>query len=135
VKKGYTSFRRSSAFFICTSVLIACRLQLSNTQYQPRLLVDLFVDDLGSLLLLGREETAEPAQGLVANDKRGGDSGATVGNKASLLVLLILIRVDTINVVTALNALVVREEDEGTGVVVKVGGRLLDDGKALVNLA
>ena len=135
MKKGYTLFRRSSALFICTLVQIACRLKLSNTRYQPRLLVDLLVDDLGSLLLLGREKAAEPAQCLVANDERGGNSGAVVSDKASLLVLLVLVRIDAVNVVTALDALVVRKEDEGTGVVVKVGRRLLDDGEALVNLA
>lgn len=96
------------------------------------LLVDLLLDSLGSLSLLGVEEGAQDSQGLSREDESGGDSGLALANDALLLVLLGLRRVDLENVVAALDALVVGEEEDVLGVVVEVRGGLLDNGETLV---
>lgn len=93
------------------------------------LLVDLLLGNLGGLSLLGGQEGADPAQGLVANDEGSGNSSLALTNKASLLLLLGLSAVDLEDVVATLNTLVVGEEDQALGVVVQLGGGLLDDGE------
>jgi hypothetical protein len=42
------------------------------------LLVDLFVDDMRALLLLGGHEAAEPAEGLVADNEDSGHGSQTL---------------------------------------------------------
>lgn len=97
-----------------------------------RLLLDLVVDGLGGVGLLGGEQPAEPAQRLVADDEGGGDGGLAVGDDAALLRLLDLGGVDFEDVVAALETLVEGEEDQATGVAVELAGGLLDGGEALV---
>ena len=103
------------------------------------LVVDLVVDllvggvgSLGSLGLLGREEAANPAQGLVADNQRRRDGSLAVANVAALLILFRLSGVDIEHVVTALKGLVVGQEDEALGLGIELAGGLLDGGEALV---
>lgn len=96
------------------------------------LLVDLVVDDLGSLGLLGRDEGADPGQGLVTDDNGRDDGSLAVANVAALLIILDLGRVDVEDVVAALKGLVVGQQDEALGVGVELAGGLLDEGEALV---
>lgn len=98
------------------------------------LLVDFFVHSLGGLGLLGSEEAANPAEGLIAHHQSSGDSRFALGDETLLLNLLDLARVNLENVILALKTLVVREEDQRLGVIVELGGRLLDNGESLVNL-
>ena len=76
------------------------------------LLVDLFIDRVGSLGLLLVQEGADSREGLVANDKDGGSCSLSVGDKACLLVLLSFRAVDLEDVILALEALVVWEENK-----------------------
>lgn len=98
------------------------------------LLVDLLLGNLGGLSLLGGQEGTDPAQGLVANDEGSGDSSLALTNKAGLLLLLGFGAVDLEDVVTALNTLVVGEEDQALGIIVQLGGGLLDDGEAGIDV-
>lgn len=96
---------------------------------RKHLLVNLLLGNLGGLSLLGGQEGADPAQSLVADDEGSGNSSLALTNKASLLLLLGLGTVDLEDVVAALDTFVVGEEDQALGVVVQLGGRLLDDGE------
>jgi hypothetical protein len=107
--------------------------QQQRRNKSPSLLVDLVANGLRSLCLLGAEESAEPAESLVADNQNGDDSSLAVSDKAGLLVLLVLGRVDVQDVITALNTLVVREQNQTLGIIVDVVGGLLDYGEALVN--
>ena len=95
--------------------------------------VNFVAGSLAGLGLLGVEDGAEPGQGLVADDERGDDGSLAVGDQAGLLILLVLAGKDVEDVVAALDALVVRQQDEALGVVVQVVGGPLDDGEALVD--
>ena len=97
-----------------------------------RLLVDLLVDSLGSLGFLLGDEATDPRQRLVADDKSSEQGSLSMGNDTLLLSLLDLGVVDLEDVVAALEAHAVGQEDEALGVGVNVGGGLLDSGEALV---
>ena len=127
------SFHRSLAVRAPELLLQSLPLCKQNGCRSSCLLVDLLLDSSGGLGLLGGQEAAQPAQSLVADDKGSGDGGAALGDKAFLLSLLDLGRVDGKNVVAALKTLVVREEDQRAGVIVKVGGGLLDEREVLVD--
>lgn len=99
---------------------------------EDRLLLDLVVDGFCGLVLLGREQAAEPAQRLVADDEGGGDGGHALGDDALLLRLLDLCGVDLEDVVAALDTLVEGQEDQATRVPVELAGGLADDGEVLV---
>lgn len=101
--------------------------------YGACLLVDLLLDGGGGLCLLGGQEAAQPAQSLVADNKGSRDSGLALAHEALLLDLLGFAGVDLEHVVAALKALVVREQDQAAGIVVQIGGGLLDNGEALVD--
>lgn len=96
-------------------------------------LVDLVVDGLTSLGLLGMEEAAKPRQSLVADDENGGDGGLSVGDESCLLVLLVLAGIHLEDVLLALEALGVGQEDQILGLIVEVVGGLLDNGELLID--
>lgn len=79
------------------------------------------------------KEAAEPGQSLVANDEDGGNGSLAMGDESSLLVLLVLGAVNLEDVILALQALVVGKQDQTLGLIVKVVGRLLDNGKSLID--
>lgn len=79
------------------------------------------------------EEAAEPGQSLVADDKDRGDGSFAVCDKSGLLVLLVLAGVNLKDVLLALKAHGVGHEDQALGVIVEVGGGLLDDGELLID--
>lgn len=109
------------------------RLFFRTRLNSPRLLVDLVVDGLRGLILLGVEIAAQPGEGLVADDEAGGDGGLALGDEALLVGLLVLGGVDLEDVVLALEALVVGQQDQTLGLVVEVVGGLLDHGESLVD--
>lgn len=100
---------------------------------KQHLLVDLLVGNLGSLGLLGVDEIAEPSQGLVADNNGSGNSGLALGDEALLVNLLVLGSIDLEDVVFALDALLVRQENQATGLGEKLRRGLLDDREALVD--
>lgn len=95
-------------------------------------MVDLLVDRLASLLLLDGQPASDPIQRLVANNQHRHDRSLAVSDDATLLILLVLARVDLEDVVAALEGLVVGQPDQALGVGVELAGGLLDDGEALV---
>jgi len=99
-----------------------------------RLLVDLLLNGLGSLCLLGLEERAQPRESLVADDQNGGHGRLSMGVDGGLLLLGELAAVDLNDVVAALDSQIVGDKDDGLGLVVKIAGGLLDDGEALIEL-
>ncbi len=101
--------------------------------FPENLLVNLLLDLLGDLSLLDSDVAAGKGEGLVADLEEGGDGGLALAQVALLGLLLGLGAVDLEDVVAALEALVVGQEDEGLGVAVELGRGLLDDGEALVD--
>lgn len=97
------------------------------------LLVNLLLDLLSDLGLLDGDVAAGEGERLVGDLDEGGDGGLALAQVALLGVLLGLGGVDLEDVVAALDALVVGQEDEGLGVAVELGGGLLDEGEALVD--
>jgi hypothetical protein len=104
--------------------------------FRKALVVGLLVDSVVCLGLLGGDEATEPGEGLVADDESGGDGSPTVAQEIlGLLGLLDLTSPDVVNMVAALETLVVRQKDEALGVAVQLLCGLADDGEALVELA
>jgi hypothetical protein len=107
------------------------RFSLHGPLSSSRLLVDLLFGGIGSLALLDSNKAAQPSQRLVANNKGRGDGSLALGHDTLLLELLKLGSVDLEDVLLALESFLVREQDQSTGIVVKVISGLLDDGEAL----
>lgn len=105
----------------------------SQRRHNQRLLVDLLLDLLGSVGLLGRDVAADVDEGLVANLENGGDGRLALANVALLGVLLGLGVVDAEDVVAALAALLQGQHDQVLGLIVDLGGGLLDQGNVLVD--
>lgn len=103
------------------------------------IVVDLVVHSIVGLLLLRAQEVANESDSLAGEDEGSGDGSLTGGDQgeAGLIAtvgLLILAGVGGQDVVAALEALVVWEQDNALGVGVQLVGGLLDDREALVDL-
>lgn len=100
--------------------------------------VDL-VHSIVCLLLLRAQEVTNESDSLTSNDEGSSDGSLASGDQseAGLIAtvgLLVLAGVGGPDVVAALEALVVGEQDKALGVGIQLVGGLLDDRKALVDL-
>lgn len=103
------------------------------------IVVDLVVHSIVGLLLLRAQEVANESDSLAGEDEGSSDGSLAGGDQgeAGLIAtvgLLILAGVGGEDVVAALEALVVWEQDNVLGVGVQLVGGLLDDREALIDL-
>ena len=71
------------------------------------LLIEILVDGIGCLGLIRVQKATKPREGLIVDTENGGNRSLSVGNKAYLLVLLILGVINLKNVVSTLQGFVV----------------------------
>lgn len=77
------------------------------TSIWSSLLIKILVDGIGCLGLLRVQKATEPREGLIADTENGGNRSLSVGDKAYLLVLLILGVINHKNVISTFQGFVV----------------------------
>lgn len=103
------------------------------------IVVDLVVHSIVGLLLLRAEEVTDESDSLAGDDEGSSDGSLAGGDQgeAGLVAavgLLVLAGVGAPDMVAALKALVVWEQDNALGIGVQLVGGLLDDRETLIDL-
>lgn len=103
------------------------------------IVVDLVVHSIVGLLLLRVEEVTNESDGLAGEDEGSSDGSLAGGDQGeagltAAVGLLVLAGVGAEDMVAALDALVVWEQDNALGIGVQLVGGLLDDRETLIDL-
>lgn len=133
-------FDRARRFLVIRNGALASKVGSKTTgQRDSLIVVDLVVHSVVGLLLLRAEEVSDKSDGLASKNESSGDSGLAGRDQSEAGItaavgLLILVRVEAKDVVAALEALVVWEQDDALGVGVQLVCGLLDGREPLVDL-